>query len=218
MTRGFTLLEAIVTLAILGVVAALAIPNLLPAVQQATLDGSGESVAAFLARARSEAMTTKRCVRVWIPSTATHDLVAERLNTFDCDRTPATLPGGLGIDGTARVWIEFARLRPDSTTLQLTLRQAPSSSTATAPAPGSVAGTPAGFPGAEIRFRPNGRVFSNDAATNLTDDDAVVVVRHPRLPTSDFKAVLVDGSGLICALPRGGEPAVDGAAPNFKCP
>jgi prepilin-type N-terminal cleavage/methylation domain-containing protein len=215
MNRGFTLLEAMITVVIVGVVAAVATPNLLPAVQQATLDGGGEAVAAFLARARAEAMTSRRCVRVWIPSTATEDLVAERLNTFDCDIAPTTLPGGIGIDGTANVWIEFARLRPDAQVLQLSFRQVPSSSTSGHLAPGSVSGTPTGFTGDELRFRPNGRVFSSDAT--LTDDDAVLEVRHRRL-SGDFKVVLVEGNGLLCVLPRGADPAVDGTAPNFQCP
>jgi prepilin-type N-terminal cleavage/methylation domain-containing protein len=218
MVRGFTLLEALVTVAIVGIVAALAVPNLLPEVQKATLDGGGENVAAFLSRARAEAMTGKRCVRVWLPSSSRSEAVAERLNSFDCDATPATLPGGAGIDGTTKVWIEFARLRLDSTALALGFRQAPSSSTAAALAPGSAVGSPVGFTGDELRFRPNGRVFSNDATTTLTDDDAVLVLRHPQLGATGFKVVLVEGNGLICVLPRGVEPTVDGAAPNFRCP
>jgi prepilin-type N-terminal cleavage/methylation domain-containing protein len=218
MHAAFTLLEALITVAIIGIIAALALPNMLPEVQRATLDGAAENVASFVARARSEAMTAKRCVRVWVPSGALHEIVAERLNTFDCDATPATLPGGIGIDGTATVWEEFTRLRLDSKRLTVAFTQAPDSSRAADLAPGSVVGTPTGFTGDEIRFRPNGRVFSDDA-TVLTNDDAILIVGHLSLPAAaDTKQVLVDGNGLICTLTRGASPPVDGAAPNFKCP
>ena len=219
MGRGFTLLEALVTVAIIGIISAIALPNMLPEVQRATVEGATENVASFLARIRSEAMTAKRCVRVWVPSGALHEIVAERLNTFDCDTTPTTLPGGTGIDGTATVWEEFTRLRLDSNRLTVTFTQAPDSSRVANLAPGSAIGTPTGFTGDEIRFRPNGRVFSDDAATVLTNDDAILAVAHLSLPgAANIKRVLVDGNGLICTMPRGVSPPVDGAAPNFKCP
>lgn len=219
MLRGFTLLEALVTVAIIGIVAAIALPSMLPEVQKATLEGGAENVASFIARARSEAMTGKRCVRVWIPSTALSEVVAERLNNFDCDNNPTALPGGagLGIDGTSAVWIELARLRLDSKRLTVAITQAPNSSRAASLAPGSSVGTPAGFTGDEIRFRPNGRVFSNDAGV-FTNDDGIVTVTHGSLASGGTKQILVDGNGLICTMPRGATPPVDGAAPNFKCP
>ncbi len=218
MVRAFTLLEALVTVAIIGIIAAIALPNMLPEVQKATLEGGAENVASFIARVRSEAMTAKRCVRVWVPSTALSEVVAERLNNFDCDNTPTALPGGagLGIDGTGAVWIEFARLRLDSKRLTVGITQAPNSSRAASLAPGSAVGTPAGFTGDEIRFRPNGRVFSNDAL--FTNDDGIVTVTHGSLASGGAKKILVDGNGLICTMPRGATPPVDGAAPNFKCP
>ena len=217
MTRGFTLLEAMITVSILGIIAAIALPNMLPEVQKATLEGGVDAAASFIARARSEAMTTKRCVRIWIPSKALNQIVAERLNNFDCDNTPASLPGGagVGIDGTAVVWAEFAALRLDSAQLRVAITQAPTSSKQAALAPGSAIGTPLGFIGDEIRFRPNGRVFSDD--TILTDDDAIVSVTHQGL-VGKSKQILIDGNGLICSCGLDVRPPVDGAAPNFKCP
>lgn len=226
MQRAFSLIEVMVTVALVGIVAALAVPAMLPEVHKATLEGGAENVASFLARARAEAMTTKRCVRVWVPSTATHEIVAERLNTFDCDVTPATLPAGIGIDGTANVWIEFAHLRLDSRRLAVSFVQVPSSSASGAPAPGSVVGTPASFTGNELRFRPSGRIFSNDDVAmpgRLRNDDAVLRVTHADLVagTSNRKNILVDSVGLLCVFPRGLNPPVDvanGGGSNLRCP
>jgi prepilin-type N-terminal cleavage/methylation domain-containing protein len=220
LSRAFSLVEAMVVVALIGVIAALAVPRLLPEVQKATLEGGAENVASFIARARAEAVRSKRCVRVFIPSTATFNVVAERLNNFDCDVAPQTLPGGIGIDGTANVWLEFARLRLDSDRLVVSLSQVPSSCN---PAPGSSAGTPVGFTGAEIRFRPNGRIFSNDngaVPARFRNDDAVLTVTHSALGgAGNTKKVLVDGNGLVCVFPRGADPpAGAGGLPNMVCP
>lgn len=220
MTRAFSLIEVMVVVAIVGIVAALAVPSLLPEVQKATLEGGAENVASFLGRARAEAMKSKRCVRVWVPSSATSQVVAERLNNFDCDNAPTAAPF---IDGTSNVWLEFARLRLDSKKLLVALTQVPPSCN---PAPGSVLGAPAGFTAQEIRFRPNGRVFSNDTIpmgvngpTQLRNDDAVVTVTHAQLSAGATKKVLVNGNGLICVFPRGANPPPGpGGGSNLSCP
>lgn len=61
---GFTLLELMVTLAVLGVVLAISIPGLLSVRQRRLLEGGGEQVTVFLQRARFLAIQRNRSQRV----------------------------------------------------------------------------------------------------------------------------------------------------------
>lgn len=216
-----------VVVAIIGVIAAIAIPFLLPEVDKARAFGSADAVAAFIARARSEAMLSKRCVRVWVLAPRT--LVAERLNTWDCDDDPISL-GAMAvrrIDGSnpptaANAWLRMNVLSLEEPSLSISFEQAPNETRASSLGPGSLVNIPAGFDGNEVRFRPNGRVFSNDAMaappggplSNLENDDAVIAIAHTRLPAP--QRILVNGNGLICVIPRGDPPP--GSTPNFDCP
>src|SRR5687767_3634267 len=76
--RAFSLIETMIVSSIIMVLAAIAVPQLLPEVQKAHLDGAAEATAAFLARARNEAMLSKRCVRVWVDSTNPRRIVSEK--------------------------------------------------------------------------------------------------------------------------------------------
>lgn len=200
--RAFSLIEMMVVVGMLGVLAALAVPTLVPEVHKAQLNGDTEAAANFLARTRAEAMRSKRCTRVLVTAS---ELTAQRLNSFNCDTaTPTQL-----IDGGAPAFIEIDSLKPEGRGVRYSIAGADG---------GRVPDQPGGT---EIRFRPNGRVFSNDALANtpvLTNDDAVLVVLHLRLPTGSpgRRKILVEGNGLICALPRGEDPS--GASPNFSCP
>jgi prepilin-type N-terminal cleavage/methylation domain-containing protein len=204
--RGFSLIEVMVVVAIVGVLSALAGPNLLIEVQKVTLTSASDTVASFIARAQNEAMVSRRCVRVRV--TAAQQLTLDRLNTFDCDNDPASASK---IDGGASVFLPVAVLNLESPSLLLTFdgtggSQVPSECS---PAPGGS--------GAEIRFRPNGRVYSGDSV--MTDDDAVLVISHTKMPTDGDRHrqnVLVNGNGLICVLKRG--EALLGSAPDFSCP
>jgi prepilin-type N-terminal cleavage/methylation domain-containing protein len=156
--RAFTLIEVMLVVAILGVMFAVAVPLLRPQVHKAQLDSAGDALAALLFRARTEAVKSKRCTRVWINAPRT--IVVERLNGFDCDIAPATLAPATGLDGSSRVWVPFDGLTVPSS-LTLTFLQAPDESDGAPVAPGSAVGAPAGFGGAELRFRPNGRVWTD---------------------------------------------------------
>jgi prepilin-type N-terminal cleavage/methylation domain-containing protein len=230
--RGFSLIEAMVVVALLGIIAAIAVPNFLPELRKANVENSAESVAAFIGRARLEAMTSKRCVRVWIDSTNPRRMVAERLNTFDCDQTANVFPPGMsnGLDGSGLFWVPLVggdlRLENPGITINMTTSPAkPPASTASCQTVklASVSGTPAGHPCTEIVFRPNGRVWHQNTfiavtGTNPTADanDAVLKIAHLQ-DAALFRLVLVNSNGLICALERGESLTAD---PNgdFRCP
>jgi len=61
---GFTLLELLVTLAVLGLVLAISIPGLLAVRQRRLLEGSGEQMTTFMQRARFLAIQRNRAQRV----------------------------------------------------------------------------------------------------------------------------------------------------------
>lgn len=209
---AFTLLEAMAVVAILGIVAAIAIPPLLPQVHRAQISGESEAVASFVARARMDALTSRRCVRVRIASAnAPIRLVAERLNNFDCDKTPQTFAGGAGIDGTTTQWIETAVLTIGTQSLRLDFDPVPSETTTAAL---NGAGHGAGEP-PQLRYRPTGRLWSLD--TDLTDDDGVLKLTHAQLePAQNTAKILFDAAGPICVLGRGKSPA--GSGNNLSCP
>lgn len=211
---GFSLLETMIAVAILGVAMAVAVPSLLPTVQKAQLDGSTEKIAAFIAHARAEALASRRCVRVFI--TAPRTLTMQKLNTFDCDDGPATAP----LIGAGAVWNTLATLDLEKTTLTLTMPKVPGDLTAGV-MPGGVAN--------ELRFRSTGRLWSAGDPTiaavtaitaggEFTDDDVMLRVTHANItPTAQgFKNVLIEQNGLICVIPRGQAPVSTGT--DLRCP
>lgn len=218
--RGFSLLEAMITIAILTVVSALATPQLLPEVKKAQLDGSAEAVAAFVHGARTDAISMGRCVRVRIESAQPPKLVAEVLNTFDCDGATAFLPtetqtplNAPKIDAAAPLWIHVRELILPSPALKLDFAPAPFDSDGTRVAAGSTGSTQ------ELRWRPTGRIYSRDTA--LFNDDAALKLSHTTLANDDpasFKIIVVEAQGLMCTLPRGVIP-IGGIDPNdLECP
>jgi type IV fimbrial biogenesis protein FimT len=63
-TRGFTLLELVITLAVLGILGTLAMPSLGSRVDRARLVGTAEMLAADIAEARFEAARTGQSLHV----------------------------------------------------------------------------------------------------------------------------------------------------------
>lgn len=190
---GFSLLETMVVVAMLGVLAALAVPSVLPEVARARMDGAADGMAALVARARMEAVTSRRCVRFRLDGDRT--AIVERRNAFECDAAA----GVRAIDADRGAWIEVTKLVVRDHDLRVALSPAPSES-----GPDAVA--------AEMRFRPTGRLYSRDQ--DVQDDDAVVVVTN--VASGDFKKVLVEAHGLVCTLDRNTDPL--GAGNDLRCP
>lgn len=80
--RGFSLLEVMIVVVILGVLAAIALPDLTPAIHNARLRASMDEVASFLERARRDARASGRCTRVRAASP--QQLVLEERTHGDC--------------------------------------------------------------------------------------------------------------------------------------
>jgi prepilin-type N-terminal cleavage/methylation domain-containing protein len=201
--RAFSLIETMIVVAIFGIISALAVPILFVEIHKAQLNGATEGVANFLARARSEAMRSKRCVDVKLNALVTPvRLEAFRVNSFNCDQGPT--PGAPFIEpGPGLIVPPLDKYVPDSKNITIAFQFSPTT------------------PGAGIiRFRPTGRVLSNDALANtpvLNNDDGILSVTHSKLTGAGaVRRVLVEGNGLICAFDRG--VTVPGVAPNFNCP
>jgi prepilin-type N-terminal cleavage/methylation domain-containing protein len=217
--RGFSLVEAMVVVALLAILASIAVPFLLPEVKKAQLDGAAESVIGFVHAARADALNQHRCVRVRILANQPPRLVEELLNTFDCDgatgfnpadaQNPANAPR---VDASKPLWIQVRTLDLQGPLLRVDFAPAPSDSDAGGEAAGSVAGD-----GPELRFRPTGRIYSRNLFVD--DDDAILRLSHASLPASDgHKSVLVEAQGLMCVFPRGVTPTPGGNPNQLECP
>lgn len=200
---GFSLIETMVVVALLGILAAIGLPRLQEVHRLEQLNAAADAVAGMGTRAQLVAMAERRCVRLFIDAANPRRLVMEKLNSFDCD----TSPGAPFIDNTtATTWIELSShvLEQPGIALSFAGAEAPPP---TSPGPGSGAVTK------EIRFRPSGRLYAND--TNVTNDDGAITITHVTLPAATSKKVLFEAHGRICTLPRG---TTLPAGNNWTCP
>ncbi len=221
--RGFSLIEAMTAVTMLAILAALAVPNLSPEVKKAQLEGATESIAAFVTAARTDAITSRRCVRVRLSTTQRpHRLIAEALNAWDCD-------GATGLDNDTQTPENAPRIvgtGSGQTNLWLQLRDLPLPAAAMDVSFGAPDGTGLAIDNAaggggvrELRWRPTGRLYSRDRI--VSNDDVAIRVDHKGLTNTDSsKFVVVESQGLVCALPRGALPTrVSTASPNnLVCP
>lgn len=77
-----TLIEVMVVVVVLGVMASLAVPNLLPLRDTIRVSGNAGRVAGILDEMRRRAIADGRCYRVRLPTAAS--LVVERRTSSDC--------------------------------------------------------------------------------------------------------------------------------------
>lgn len=184
-TKAFSLLEVMVTMAILSIIAALAVPNMLPEVQKAQLTTSVDAVAAFIGAARDEAMLQRRCTRVRLdpPDGPSDVLVIETANALSCEDVLEGRPlAGQRVEPLQPPWVESRRLKLESPRLEATF---------TAEVP--VLEIP------QLRFRPTGRVWTQD--TFIDDDSVAITLLHPAL--GQRRHVVVRPNGFICTPPPG---------------
>lgn len=169
--RAFTLIETMVVIAILGVIMALAVPNLLPMIQQVRLHGDTERVAAFLASVRARALAEQRCYMITVSG---RNIFAARRSSPDCVN--------LGADS----WASPATM---STTVErgTTLRLGPGDA------------LPSGLVADQrMIFRPNGRL-RGDGDLDPTEEIARIVVGQANLTRENV--VLVTSFLRICTIP-----------------
>lgn len=180
--RAFTMMEMMVVVAIIGIVAAIAVPNLMPVVDRMRLAAAGEHVAAFFDRARRLAYNEGRCYRV---TPSGNGLALQRLAHADCWTTTAL---------TNANWeTAEATLKPETAGITYTFEIAPASGTHV------VANS--------IIFRPNGRV-RGDRDLDITDDGGRVVLAYPKVAPMEAE-VRVTSNGRTCgAIHRNGAPAM----------
>ncbi|HEY4221796.1 MAG TPA: prepilin-type N-terminal cleavage/methylation domain-containing protein [Myxococcota bacterium] len=81
--RGFSLIEVMVSVVILAVIAAFAVPSVIGLVRLARARNTGETVAAILEEGRTRATAEGRCFRVSAAAGGTQ-LQLQRLSSADC--------------------------------------------------------------------------------------------------------------------------------------
>lgn len=160
-----------IVVAILGVIAALAVPNLLPMVQQVRIQGDTERVAAFLEAVRARALSEQRCYMVTVSG---NNVFAARRSSPDCVN--------LGADSWASPPTMSTSVEA-GTTLRL----------------GSGDALPAGLAvDQRMIFRPNGRL-RGDGDLNPNEEIARIVVGQTN--GTRESVVLVNSFLRICTIP-----------------
>jgi prepilin-type N-terminal cleavage/methylation domain-containing protein len=190
-SRAFSLLEVVVVVAMAGVLAAVALPSLLPVIHLTELGGATDNLLGFFAEARVRAMTDRRCVQVVAVDAGAAEqqrVVMRRLNTHDCDADDLTAAPRVN----PAVWSTIDQLIFESPRVRASFDVG-----ALAPADACLGIVAAEC--REVRFRPTGRIHSADA--DLTNDDVVVRVRHSGL--SADKRFTLGGNGFVRLLPGG---------------
>ncbi len=186
--RGVTLIEVMIVVAIIGIVAAIATPNLQPVLQNQKLVAAGEEVAALVERARRKAYNEGRCYRVRVSG---DNLVLQRKggnNGANCKGDAG------GFDISSHTWeAAIATVRPETGAISF--------------------GIDTNYGQDEIIFRPSSRLRGD--GDHVSDDRAQVTAEHALLGKGI--AFRVTPVGRICRVPfDGSAPSV--AAAVAECP
>lgn len=97
--RGFTLVELMITLAILAIVATIAVPNFVQFIRNNQVQAKADELKTFLQYARGQAVTTRKTYKVvagtaWEVQTA-NSTVERKLDFNTAQAQPRTLPASL---------------------------------------------------------------------------------------------------------------------------
>ncbi len=167
--RGFTLLEMMVVVSVLGLLAAIAVPDLTPAIHNARLRASVDEVRNFAERARRNARAEGRCYRVRVEGDSA--LVMDRRTHADCF-TDALLDTG---------WSEVMRAQVMGPGFKYFMETVPADAPPAARA---------------IIFRPNGRL-RGDGDLDVEDDGGRIYIESEQMGNVGMD-VVITSFGRIC--------------------
>lgn len=176
--HGYSLIETMVVVAILGVMAAIAVPDLTPLLQKVKQNAAAGEAIQFVDRARRMAVNEGRCYRVRLDGDA---LVIERRSHGDC----------VNVGGSADTgWdAAVATLRPS------------------APGIGFAIATLDTAPGSVLIFRPSGRL-RGDGDLRVSDDGARLVVSSAALPNRKLVLLVTAAGRTCVQPVQGALPAL----------
>jgi prepilin-type N-terminal cleavage/methylation domain-containing protein len=225
--RGFSLIEVMTVVVILGLIAVMAVPTFEPVTRRQKVDGALDSVSAFVGRARALAITSGRCVRVRLQTTLPARLVAESLNIYDClDSTSDPVPTPR-IDGTApnaaNLWKTAFEMRLEEKGIEVSFNDGANNYFPIVTYPHAGWNVPGPVANAALIYRPTGRLWSDHNPTPVSGnpadiyaEDGVLVVRAASEPT-EMAYLIAASHGPICSV-KMGRPLVIMAPGDYQCP
>jgi prepilin-type N-terminal cleavage/methylation domain-containing protein len=217
---AFTLLEVMIVVAILGILAALATPNLINVIHSAELGATTDNVMGFLTEARTLAFADRRCVQVVASDKVAgvqQQLLARVLNTHDCDGDAGgfqtqPLTSAPRLQGAA-LWQVNDRLILDNPRVRVLFGTSNADGVVNAgshppflkSATGGCSDLPASITVAdcrELRYRPSGRVWQ-DVYDPTTPNAANVTVELFHTISKQKKTFVIGSNGFIITPPTG---------------
>ncbi|MEW5852214.1 MAG: prepilin-type N-terminal cleavage/methylation domain-containing protein [Myxococcota bacterium] len=196
-SRGFTLLELTIVMALVGIVVAFAVPSLSGGGKRSVLLSTAEEIGARIAGARELAIARNRCVLVHVHTTQKRNLEVAILktddtSTVDCEKAAAQGAQSIGInwDGAQTLLSEVKELDlelPVAKHMEMSVTVSNSQPV--------------------LVFRPNGWVRGNNygtsTSTSISDDDWTLTLTDKTLTQGKNVFVTVKPWGLVCVNQNG---------------